>query len=148
MWEIAINGSVLPGGRVSIRSSSEKKEMRTYLCASLSCLSSLSQLLRLFLFDADLLGKSSFAERNRDLQHAVLVAGVNLAGIDWSGKGDTASKGARTGLLDQPVAFLVLFGRRTILPLERQGILAHGQLDILGFDPRQFGFHLFLKVLS
>src|SRR5206468_1941858 len=53
---------------------------------------SLSQLLGLFLFDTDLLGFASLAIRNRDRQHPILIAGVDLISIDWLIKRNASSE--------------------------------------------------------
>jgi len=61
---------MIPATTKSARYSRSEKERCAELPAHLSCLESLSQLLLLILVDADLLGKSSFAERNRDRQRS------------------------------------------------------------------------------
>ena len=79
----------------------------------------LGRFLGLFHLDADLSRPGRLAERRRDGQHAVLVAGLNLVGIDRLRKRNASAKGTRADFLKQPVPFLVLFGRRLILPLSQ-----------------------------
>src|SRR3954454_13583523 len=92
-----------------------------------------SQLLGLTARDADLFRTAGLADRYRDGEDTMLVAGVDLVSINGFGEGDAAFKGASPNFLNQPVDLLIRLDRGRELALDGQTVLLHGQLNVFRF---------------
>src|SRR5712664_3244338 len=90
--------------------------------------------------DLDLLGLGFLTLRDSQRQHAVLVIRLDRLGVHGVRQREAA--GERTiGTLDTQVVVLVHVFRELALPADRQDVVLHADVQILGINVREIGLH-------
>src|SRR5664280_151462 len=74
----------------------------------------------------------------RDGEHAILVGGIDLIGIERVGHGETAHEIA-IAALDAMIALFVARGFEFALAGDGEGLVFHSHVDVLGVDVGQIG---------
>src|ERR1700687_5136276 len=90
--------------------------------------------------DLDLLGLGSLTLRDRQRQHAVLVIRLDRFSVDGVRQRETPREGT-IGTLDTQALVFVHLLLELALPANRQNVVLHANIQILGINVREIGFH-------
>src|SRR6185437_522109 len=91
--------------------------------------------------DRDLLRLGLRRRRNDDPQHALVERGLDLFGLDPGRQLQRAGEGA-IAALDEAVVLVGLFALDLLLAADGEKAVAHGHVDVLLLEARQFDGHL------